>query len=367
MPNSVFNTENKSNHLQAQAFLDPNGGVTLQRFDVMKYRQFDKLTQTQLGFFWRPEEIDLSRDANDFKLLSEHEKHIFTSNLKRQILLDSVQGRSPNLAFLPIVSLPEIEAWITTWAFSETIHSRSYTHIIRNIYPNPSKIFDEISNISEIIDCAKDISHHYDNLIKRIYSYKLEIHFSGLYSIKKALWLTLMSVNILEGIRFFASFACAFAFAELKKMEGNAKIIKLITRDEGLHLAGTQLLLKLLQKEDSDFAQISQETEPESIELFRGAVNQEKDWARFLFSGGSIIGLNEKILSEYLEYLANKRLNAIGLASIFEKRPNPLPWMNRWIYSSETQVAPQEVAITSYTIGDIHRDIKSDSFEGFKL
>jgi len=216
--------------------------VNIARYDKQRYNIFEKLTDKQLGFFWRPEEVDLSRDGKDFKGLSDHEKHIFTSNLKRQILLDSVQGRAPSLAFLPICSLPELETWIQTWTFSETIHSRSYTHIIRNVYSDPSRVFDEMLDIQEIADCAADISKYYDNLI----AFNSVMRYN--YDHKKALWLCLNAVNALEGVRFYVSFACSWAFAEVKKMEGNAKIIKLIARDENVHLASTQQLLKILPK-----------------------------------------------------------------------------------------------------------------------
>ena len=342
---SVFDTSNHSDHTKSLAFFDPNGGVTIQRYDTMKYRQFDKLTDSQLGFFWRPEEIDITKDSIDFKALSPHEKHIFTSNLKRQILLDSVQGRSPNLAFLPIVGLPEIESFITTWAFSETIHSRSYTHIIRNVYPDPSKIFDEMGEIQEIVDCAKDISENYDRLIELSGWYRLlgkgshkvngKIVDVNLYEIKKALWLTIMSVNILEGVRFYASFACSWAFAELKRMEGNAKIIKFICRDENLHLAATQLLIKILPKDDPDYIKIIEETKEICIELFRSAAQQEKEWAKFLFKDGSVIGLNEELLCNYVEWIVNKRMISVGLPTLFKTGSNPLPWTQKWISGSD--------------------------------
>ena len=258
----VLNLTKNRDHTTSLAFLDPNGSVGIQRYDVLKYRQFEKLTEKQIGFFWMPSEIDLVRDAKDFKDLTSYEQHIFTSNLKRQILLDSVQGRSPNLAFLPLVGLPEVETWIQTWAFNETIHSRSYTHIIRNVYANPSKIFDELLDINEIVRCGYDISRYYDNLID--YTNWHTLLGSGThtvnnksvvidtYELKKKLWLCLNSVNVLEGIRFYVSFACSWAFAELKKMEGNAKIIKLICRDENIHLAATQTILKILPKDDPD-------------------------------------------------------------------------------------------------------------------
>jgi len=374
---SVFNVENRVDHTSVAAFLDPSGGPTIQRYDTLKYKQFDQLTDKQLGFFWRPEEVDIYQDAKDFKALTEHEKHIFTSNLKRQILLDSVQGRAPAESFGSIVSLPELENWIITWTFSETIHSRSYTHIIRNIYSNPSKIFDELMDIEEIVDCADSISGYYDELIKMAGYYNLlgegrhaingDIVAVDLYEMKKLLYLTLMSVNILEGVRFYVSFACSWAFAELKKMEGNAKIIKLIARDENLHLASTQMLLKLLRKEDPDFEKIAGETEEECTQMFVDAVNQEKAWAEYLFKDGSMIGLNTELLSQYIEFIATRRMTNVKLKSPYGKTSNPLPWTQKWISGAEVQVAPQETEITSYVQGGTKQDVSTDTFKGFSL
>jgi ribonucleoside-diphosphate reductase beta chain len=374
---SVFDVENRVDHTKVLAFLDPSGGPTIQRYDTLKYKQFDQLTDKQLGFFWRPEEIDIYKDATDFKSLTAHEQHIFTSNLKRQILLDSVQGRAPAEAFGNIVSLPELENWIITWTFSETIHSRSYTHIIRNVYSNPSKIFDEMMDIEEIVDCAEDISRNYDELINLSTLYNLlgegthTINGSpvtvDLYELKKRLWLALMSVNILEGVRFYVSFACSWAFAELKKMEGNAKIIKLIARDENLHLASTQMLLKILKKDDPDYARIAEETEAECVKMFVDAVNQEKTWAEYLFRNGSMIGLNTQLLAEYIEFIATKRMNFVNLKSPYTVKSNPLPWTEKWIAGSEVQVAPQETEISSYVVGAIKQDVGADTFKGFSL
>jgi ribonucleoside-diphosphate reductase beta chain len=375
---SVFNSANKTDHTKALAFMDPAGAVAIQRYDTMKYKQFDKLTDKQLGFFWRPEEVDVLRDANDFKLLTEHEQHIFTSNLKRQILLDSVQGRAPVEAFGPLVCLPELEAWIQTWTFSETIHSRSYTHIIRNVYANPSIVFDEMMDIPEIMDCAADISECYDQLIELTSYYNLlgegkhtvngkKITIDK-YEIKKLLYKTLMSVNILEGVRFYVSFACSWAFAELKKMEGNAKIIKLIARDENLHLAFTQSLLKVLPKDDPDYIKIAKETEEECIQMFVDAVEQEKAWADYLFKDGSMIGLNTQLLSDYIEWIASKRMAAVGLKCPYSiSQANPLPWTQKWISGSEVQVAPQETEISSYVVGGVKQDVSEDTFKGFSL
>ena len=363
---TVFDAKDKSDHTKSLAFLDPHGGVSIQRYDTLKYKQFDKLTDRQLGFFWRPEEVDILRDAKDFKDLTANEQHIFTSNLKRQILLDSVQGRAPAVAFGPICSLPELETWITTWTFSETIHSRSYTHIIRNVYANPSKVFDEMMDIQEIVDCAGDITALYDKLIDLNNNHSLGQQINS-YEHKKALWLALMSVNILEGVRFYVSFACSWAFAELKKMEGNAKIIKLIARDENLHLAGTQTLLKLLPKDDPDYAKIEVECRDAAIKLFDDAVNQEKAWAQYLFKDGSMIGLNYQLLAEYVEFIANKRMQAVGLGQPHPTKNNPLPWTQKWIAGAEVQVAPQETEISSYVIGGTKQDVDKNTFSGFSL
>jgi len=340
--------------------------VNIARYDKQRHNIFEKLTDKQLGFFWRPEEIDLSRDGKDFKGLTENEKHIFTSNLKRQILLDSVQGRAPSLAFLPICSLPELETWIQTWAFSETIHSRSYTHIIRNVYSDPSRVFDEMLDLQEIVNCAQDISKYYDQLIVGNNQYALFKHDKKhAYDHKKALWLCLNAVNALEGVRFYVSFACSWAFAEVKKMEGNAKIIKLIARDENVHLASTQQLLKILPKEDEDFARIQEKTRTECIDMFYSVVEQEKAWARYLFQNGSMIGLNEELLCDYVDHIAAKRMGAIGLNG--KPGANPLPWTQKWISGAEVQVAPQETEITSYVIGGVKKDVDENTFKGFTL
>lgn len=375
---SVFNL-NEVNHLTAKMFFDPSGPVDIQRFDQVKYPELEHLTNQQLGFFWRPEEVDLNTDRGDFGKLTDHEKHIFTSNLKRQILLDSVQGRSPTQAFGNITSLPEMETWALTWAFIETIHSRSYTHIIRNVYPNPGEVFDSMKEIREIVDCAKDISKNYDELIEASKWYELlgvgthqvngkEIKVD-LYDLKKKLWLCLMSVNILEGVRFYVSFACSWAFAETKRMEGNAKLIKFIARDENLHLAGSQNLLRnILKQDDPDFVKIAAECEEQAIEMYLSAVRQEKEWAKYLFKDGSIIGLNEALLNEYVDYIAGTRMRGVGLKPPFAvPARNPLPWTSSWIASKSVQVAPQETEISSYVVGGVKQDAQNDDFNAFQL
>ena len=374
---SVLNLKKNRDHTKSLAFLDPQGGVGMQRYDTLKYRQFEKLTEKQLGFFWQPQEVDVLRDAKDFKDLTAWEQHIFTSNLKRQILLDSVQGRSPNIAFLPLVSLPELETWIETWAFSETIHSRSYTHIIRNIYSDPGRVFDEMSENQDIMACATDITKYYDDLIEYSTWYQMlgegKHSVNGktievdCYELKRRLWLCLASVNVLEGIRFYVSFACSWAFAELKKMEGNAKIIKFIARDENVHLASTQQLMKLLPQDDPDYVKIRKETEAEVVAMFEAAVEQEKTWADYLFREGSMIGLNAQLLKEYVEWIANKRMTSVGYASSYKGGSNPLPWTAKWIAGGDVQVAPQETEISSYVVGGTKQDVTETTFSGMSL
>lgn len=381
---SVFNQENKAPQYENKIFLEESGGVTVARYDKLKYPSFEKITDRQLGFFWRPEEVEVTRDSKDFRSLTEHEQHIFTSNLKRQILLDSVQGRSPNMAFLPIVSLPEFETWVETWSFFETIHSRSYTHIIRNIYSDPSEVFDSILENEEIVNCAKDISKYYDDLIEYAGWYNLlgegrfritdkvtqENKFVNVdkYKLKKKIWMAVNSVNALEGIRFYVSFACSWAFAELKKMEGNAKIIKFVARDENVHLASTQQLIRFLVKDDPDFAKIKVELEEDVRQMFIDAVEQEKQWADYLFKDGSMIGLNAQLLKEYVEWIATKRMGGVGIKSPYKvQQSNPLPWTQKWIAGGEVQVAPQEVSVSSYIIGGVKKDVNESTFSGLSL
>ncbi len=376
MSYNIFNKESINTLIQPMFFGE---SVNIARFDKQKFNIFENLTEKQLSFFWRPEEIDISKDRIDFSKLLSHEKHIFISNLQYQILLDSVQGRSPSIAFLPIVSLPELENWIETWSFSETVHSRSYTHIIRGIINEPGVIFDDITKTEHIVERAESVSKHYNDLILYTQAYLLhgegKYSFQGkiidinLYSLKVKLYLTLMSVNILEAIRFYVSFACSFAFAERKIMEGNAKIIKLIARDEALHLSGTQHMLNLMRtnKDDTDMASIAKDYKNEVREMFVQACNQEKSWADYLFKDGSMIGLNAEILKQYLEYITNIRMSALNLEPIFKRCTNPLPWINHWLDSDNVQVAPQETEITSYLVSAIDKSIKRDDFNDFKL
>lgn len=347
--------------------------VNVARYDQQRYPIFEQLIEKQLSFFWRPEEVDLQRDRKDFLALPENEKHIFLSNLKYQTLLDSVQGRSPNVAFLPIVSLPELETWVETWSFSETIHSRSYTHIIRNIVTEPNLIFEDIVTTPEIVERAGSITDYYDQLIGLVNQYHLtserDVTTAQRRNIKRLLLLTMVSVNVLEAIRFYVSFACSFAFAESAKMEGNAKLIKLIARDEALHLSGTEFILRewLSGKDDVEMLDIFDEAKTEVISIFKDAAEQEKAWANYLFKDGSMIGLNAAILHQYIEYLTDERLAAVGLMPIYGQKENPLPWMQNWVSNDHVQVAPQEVEIASYLVGAVKSDVNLEEFASFEL
>ncbi|WP_307746544.1 class Ia ribonucleoside-diphosphate reductase subunit beta [uncultured Pantoea sp.] len=376
MAYSTF-SQNKNDQLKEPMFFGQS--VNVARFDQQKYDIFEKLIEKQLSFFWRPEEVDVSRDRIDYQALPAHEKHIFISNLKYQTLLDSIQGRSPNVALLPLISIPELETWIETWAFSETIHSRSYTHIIRNIVNDPAVVFDDIVTNEQILARAQDISRYYDDLIEMTnYWHQLgegthQVNGKpvvvSLRALKKQLYICLMSVNALEAIRFYVSFACSFAFAERELMEGNAKIIKLIARDEALHLTGTQHMLNLLRsgEDDPEMKEIAAECREECFELFKKAALQEKEWAEYLFSGGSMIGLNKDILCQYIEYITNIRMQAVGLDLPFQTRSNPIPWINSWLVSDNVQVAPQEVEVSSYLVGQIDSEVGANDFDDFQL
>ena len=354
--------------------------VNVARYDQQKHPIFEQLIEKQLSFFWRPEEVDVSKDRMDYGNLSSHEQHIFISNLKYQTLLDSIQGRSPNVVLLPLVSIPELETWIETWTFSETIHSRSYTHIIRNIVNDPGIVFDDIMQNEHILGRAADIAKYYDDLYYNSQLYNMygagthtvngkEVTVS-LKSLKKQLYLCLMAVNVLEAIRFYVSFACSFAFAERKLMEGNAKIIKLIARDEALHLTGTQHILNLMRngRDDPEMVDIAYECYQEGIDIFTKAAEQEKEWAGYLFKDGSMIGLNKDILCQYIEFITNLRMEAVGLPVAFpNSKSNPIPWINTWLSSDNVQVAPQETEISSYLVGQIDSDLSDSDFDDFEL
>ena len=375
---TVFNTKEVDTKKQPMFFGAPLG---VQRYDHYKYPNFDRLTTQQLGYFWRPEEVSLQKDRGDYQTLNEVQKHIYTSNLKYQTMLDSVQGRAPGMAFAPYCSLPELEACMKVWEFMEMIHSRSYTYIMKNVYPDPSEVFDTILKDEKILERAKSVTEAYDDFINDAHEYgsgnQWRPDFKGspsaeytIKELKRKLYRAVANVNILEGIRFYVSFACSFAFGELKLMEGSAKIISLIARDENQHLAITQNILnKWRSGDDPEMKQIMKEEEEWTLKAFDRAVNEEKKWADYLFKDGSMIGLNDKLLQQYVEWIANRRLKAIGLKPQYDiaASNNPLPWTQHWISSKGLQVAPQETEVESYVVGGIKQDVKKDTFSGFKL
>ena len=375
---TVFNTD-KVDTTKGQMFFGPPLGV--QRYDKFKYPIFDKLTKNQLGFFWRPEEVSLQKDRADYLVLNKAQKHIFTSNLKYQILLDSVQGRGPGMAFMPYCSLPELEGCMNIWQTMEMIHSRSYTHIIKNVYADPSEVFDTILEDDKILARAQSVTRAYDDFINDAHRYDTSNWWRPDWqgsptveyeknSLKRKLYRAVANVYILEGIRFYVSFACSFAFGELKLLEGSAKIIGLIARDESQHMTVSQNILnKWKQGDDPEMVTIAQEEEQNVYNMFKESVEEEKSWAEYLFKDGSIIGLNEKLLQNYVEWTANRRLKSIGLKPIYDipMSNNPLPWTQHWLSSKGMQVAPQETEVESYLIGSIKQDVKKDTFAGFQL
>ena len=374
---TVFNSAVVDTKSQPMFFGQPLG---VQQYTSFKYPVFDKITQTQLSFFWRPDEVSLQKDRNDYQSLRPEQKHIFTSNLKYQVMLDSVQGRGPSMAFMPYCSLPELESAMEAWGFMEMIHSRSYTHIIKNLYSDPDKIFSTILGDEKILSRASTVTAAYDSFIREAAQYSLgdwEHALDGAgtfkaqrYELKRKLFRAMMNVNILEGIRFYVSFACSFAFGELKVMEGSAKIISLIARDENQHLVLTQNIInKWRDGDDPEIQRIYHEEVEHSRAMFETAVNEEKAWAKHLFKDGSMIGLSEQLLSRYVEWICNRRMKAIGLKPLYDvpASANPLPWTDHWTKSKGVQVAPQETEVESYIIGGIKQDIQEKQFAGFKL
>ena len=375
---TVFNTNKVNTKKQPMFFGQPLG---VQRYDSYKYPVFDRLTQSQLGYFWRPEEVSLQKDRSDYQTLTPEQKHIFTSNLKYQIMLDSVQGRGPGMAFIPYCSLPELEACMTVWEFMEMIHSRSYTYIIKNVYSDPSEVFDTILDDDNVMKRAESVTESYNDFIDHAHEFDnsqmwdlaRDGHLTGKYDrkeLKRKLYRAIANVNILEGIRFYVSFACSFAFGENKLMEGSAKILSLIARDESQHLVITQnILKKWAQGDDPEMEEISREEKEYVTQMFKKTVDEEKAWANYLFKEGSMIGLNEKLLHNYVEWIANRRMKAIDIDPVFDQvaRNNPLPWTQHWLNSKGQQNAPQETEIESYVVGGIKQDVKGDTFAGFSL
>jgi ribonucleoside-diphosphate reductase beta chain len=376
MKYTTFNQENNNQLLEPMFLGNP---VNVSRYDQQRHPTFEKLIVKQLSFFWRPEEVDVSKDRADWQNLNDSEKHIFISNLKYQILLDSIAARSVNMTLLPIVSLPEIETWAETHSFSETVHSRSYTHILRNLFTNPAEIFEDIVINPAIIERATSISKYFDDLIYVSQIYNL--HGEGTHDIngkavtvtkrvvKEKLFLAVCAFNSLEAIRFYVSFACSFAFAERKLLIGNSKIISLIARDEALHLTATQTMLNLWSsgRDDPEMEVISKEMRNEGRQVFLDVVKQEKEWADYLFKDGSIIGLNAVILKQYIEYISNQRMKSIGLDEPFDIKSNPLPWMSAYLVSDNVQVAPQEAEISSYLVSQVDSSVSVEDFDKYEL
>ena len=355
---TIFNTKN-IDPMSQPLFLGKDLGV--QRYDVIKYPSFKKLDSMQMMNFWRPEEIELKKDRGDFKEMSDNEKFIFTSNLKYQTMLDSVICRGvPTL--LEYVTNTELEACMMTWQFFEKIHSQSYSYIIQNVYADSSEVFGGIYEDKEIMKRANSAIEYYNNLMGMV------CEPGKVTSLKKQIYMTIMSINILEAVRFYVSFICSFAFAENKKMVGNADIIKLIKRDEALHLASSQEILKILQSEESEgFTKVAEQCQDAAIEMFENAAHEEKEWASYLFKDGSIIGLNETVLHQYIDWLCMSRRKSIGLP-YDNVGKNPIGgWTGPWMSSESVQVAPQEHEITSYKIGASKNDLEDMDFGGMEL
>lgn len=377
---SILNKE-QVNHLDQPMFFGEDLGMA--RFESQKHRVFETLTEKQLSFFWRPEEVDLSNDRQEYEALPPHLRKIFDLNLQYQSLLDSVQGRAPTMAFLNIVSDVSLENWITTWAFSETIHSRSYTHIERNLHIDPSEQFDAIVTNEAIMKRCESITGYYDALIDACHDLKHMVMVAAsrgyptnalentpeykeqMRKCKVALYLCLHSVNALEAIRFYVSFSFTFNFAEeMKILEGNAKIMRQIARDETLHMKGTQSMIRLMQmgKDDPEMMEIAYQYEEEATRIFLSCVEQEIEWAEYLFSHGEVDGVTLKTTIQYIQHLANQRMRAVGLTSPFKDTKDPYSWMQKYLKSDELQVAPQEVEVSSYLIGQINSDVSDDAY-----
>ncbi|AVH85153.1 hypothetical protein RsoM2USA_225 [Ralstonia phage RsoM2USA] len=379
---TIFNTNQVDLSVQPMFLGEDLGPV---RYDQQKYPIFDKLTKQQNEFFWNPEEINLQKDKEDFAQLQDHERHIFTKNISYQILLDSVQERSPLIAFLPLLSLPELESCVVTWSYFEAIHARSYQYLMQNVFPNVTAALDDLLVDQKIRERAHEVTKYYDDLIEYGRAYLLlgpgyhEVKSSGSADVrvfdinkrelKKKLYLCMAAVSALEAIRFYVSFVCSFAFGQLGKMVGNASIIKLIARDEAQHLGITTNILRNWQKknDDPEMTQIAVECEQELYAIFDKVVQQEKEWASYLFKDGSIIGLNENLLHQYVEYIANKRMKAVGLKGVYSNNHNPFGWLSRWLESEKVQVAPQELEITDYKVAAIKNDIDESSLNEIEL
>jgi ribonucleoside-diphosphate reductase beta chain len=356
MSQEQYNLKTKTDYLSRKMFLDPAGPVTIQRFEEVKYKKIADFEATARGFFWQPEEISLTKDANDFKDASEAIKHIFTSNLLRQTALDSLQGRGPSQIFTPVVSLPELEALVYNWTFFETnIHSKSYSHIIRNIYNVPKDVFNTIHDTKEIVDMASSVGKYYDDLhrlncLKEIADPTKETVLESAHI--KAIWMALNASYALEAFRFMVSFATSLAMVENKIFIGNGNIISLILQDELLHKGWTAYLINQVVKEDTRFAEVKAECEQEVYNLYMDVIREEKEWADYLFMKGPVIGLNANILKDFVDYTAAGALKDIGIKyNNPAPKSTPIPWFNKHVNTSSKQTALQESESTNYVIG----------------
>ncbi len=352
MSKQQYNLSTKTDYSNRKMFLDPPGPVTIQRFEEVKYNKIADFEKTARGFFWVPEEISLSKDANDFKEASDAVKHIFTSNLLRQTALDSLQGRGPSQIFTPVVGLPELEALVYNWTFFETnIHSRSYSHIIRNIYNVPKEVFNTIHDTKEIVEMASSVGYYYDRLHMINCRKELGEKFDEFEHIK-AIWLALNASYALEAFRFMVSFATSLAMVENKIFIGNGNIISLILQDELLHKGWTAYLINQVVKEDPRFVKAKQECEQEVYQMYLGVIREEKEWADYLFKKGPVIGLNANILKDFVDFTAANALKEIGIKYSYPApKTNPIPWFNKHSDTSKKQTALQENESTNYIIG----------------
>jgi ribonucleoside-diphosphate reductase beta chain len=365
MSKQQYNLNTKTDYLNRKMFLDPQGPVTIQRFEEVKYNKIADFEKTARGFFWVPEEISLTKDANDFKDASDAVKHIFTSNLLRQTALDSLQGRGPSQVFAPVISLPELEALVYNWTFFETnIHSRSYSHIIRNIYNVPKEVFNTIHDTQEIIDMASSVGNYYENL-HQINCLKETTPLLNYWDEKrhiKAIYMALHASYALEAFRFMVSFATSLAMVENKIFIGNGNIISLILQDELLHKGWTAFLINQVVKEDPRFAAVKQECEAEVYQLYMDVIREEKAWADYLFNKGPVIGLNANILKDFVDYTAVNALKDIGIKyQSPAPKSTPIPWFNKHSDTSKKQTALQENESTNYVIGVMSDSIDYDA------
>ena len=360
MSQAQYNLHTKTDYLNRKMFLDPAGPVTIQRFEEVKYSKIAKFEETARGFFWQPEEISLSKDATDFKDASDAVKHIFTSNLLRQTALDSLQGRGPTQVFMPVISLPELEALVYNWTFFETnIHSKSYSHIIRNIYNVPKDVFNTIHDTQEIIDMASSVGNYYEKLHQLNCFKEISPGTVSEESHIKAIWMALHASYALEAFRFMVSFATSLAMVENKIFIGNGNIISLILQDELLHKGWTAYIINQVIKEDSRFAAIKQECEAEVYQLYVDVIREEKAWADYLFNKGPVIGLNAAVLKDFVDYTAVAALKEIGIKyQSSAPKSTPIPWFNKHVDTSKKQTALQENESTNYVIG-----VMSDSID----